>query len=106
MVSMEYLCGLMLFLRVNLILDDLIVSSNSIPETADTAVLVGWLPVTVWPCFGAGDAASSCAPDLTLSQTVIVVTNKQKKPILAQWMAIMAGLLDVDAGAPGNIEGT
>jgi hypothetical protein len=37
---------------------------------------------------------------------VIVVTNKQKKPILAQWMAIMAGLLDVDAGAPGNIEGT
>jgi len=42
----------------------------------------------------------------TLTQTVIVVTNKQKKPILAQWMAIMAGLLHVDSGAPGNIEGT
>ena len=49
---------------------------------------------------------SDCAPDLTLTQTVIVVTNKQKKPILAQWMAIVAGLLDVDSGTPGNIEGT
>jgi hypothetical protein len=103
---MEYLCRLMLFLRVNLILDDLIVSSNSIPETADAAVFVGCLPVTVCLCFVAGDAASSCAPDLTLTQTVIVVTNKQKKPILAQWMATMAGLLDIDSGAPGNIEGT
>jgi hypothetical protein len=37
---------------------------------------------------------------------VIVVTNKQKKPILAHWMAIMTGLLDVDSGAPGSIEGT
>jgi hypothetical protein len=39
-------------------------------------------------------------------QTVIVVTNQQKKTILVQWMAIMAGLLDIDSGSPGNIEGT
>jgi hypothetical protein len=39
-------------------------------------------------------------------QTVIVVTNKQKKTILVQWMAIMAELLDIDSGSPRNIEGT
>jgi len=69
-------------------------------------VFASCLPVTVRLCFVARGVASSCAPSPTLTQTVIVVTNKQKKTILAQWMAIMTGLLNSDSGTPGNIEET
>src|ERR1035437_9654774 len=104
MVSMEYLCGLTLFLSVNLIFDASMMSSNLIGDAAGTAAFAGCFATTVWTCFIAGGDTSSCAPVRTVAKNRVAATSREQKVNLAAQTILPAAVVDVESEKPGNIE--
>src|ERR1019366_3501018 len=99
MVSIEYLCGLTLFLSVNLIFDVSITLSNSIAGAVGVTAVAGCLVTASRWCRKVLLATGSCAAVPDRAATSIAAAHKK------QWvnLAVSAALLDVCPVMSGKV---